>query len=346
MRRCIAEHRLDAFLTLNSKLPLTRTPCFTTIHGLEWHHCPADFGRIERLKQWFWFQLCSRRSAGIVTFAENTARDVRAIRPRCSIPICIAPEGADHRFRRIGEEETSAEALRTCGVCTPFVLSVCSLESRKNLDGLVRAFAIACAEHDLKHQLVLVGRPGPASARIEAMVAERGLEDRVRVTGYVSDDVLVQLYNQTDLFVYPSRYEGFGLPVLEAMACGAPVVTSRRGSLAEVGGDAVALVDPDDDRDIATAIAGALQDAEARASMRAKGLRRAARFSWDGMTRSIVRFIDDRLRGLEAAPLSEACARGPFPRRDRPSTGGAEEEDACHPPPTPPRDRSRPTIVR
>ena len=296
MRRCVVKHRIDAFYTPNSKLPFAPTVRVTTVHGLEWDACPGDYRRSELMKQRAWFQLATRKSTGIVTFAQATHDGIRRLRPNCTIPMCVVPEGVDPAFHRLAADARTDDVLARHGIDGPFVLSVCSLEPRKNLDALVRAYAIAARENDLPHQLVLVGRAGRRSAHVQDLVKQNDLVDRACLPGYVSDEDLVAMYNRADLFVYPSKYEGFGLPVLEAMACGAPVVTSRRGALIEVGGDAARLVDPDDDRSIASAIAEILGSEETRTSMREAGLRHAANYSWDKMTRSIVQFIDERVR--------------------------------------------------
>jgi glycosyltransferase involved in cell wall biosynthesis len=177
------------------------------------------------------------------------------------------------------------------GIGGPFILSVCTLDPRKNLDGLLRAFARLVAEHRVPHQLVLVGRPGWKDQALRALTAALYVADRVVFTGYVSDEQLVQLYNQADLFVYPSKYEGFGLPVLEAMACGVPVVTADRSALREVAGDAASLVDPDSDSALAAGMLRVLTDAMFRQDLVARGLARSREFSWDRMTRKICRFI-------------------------------------------------------
>jgi glycosyltransferase involved in cell wall biosynthesis len=308
MRKCVAKHRLDAFYTPNSKLPFAPTVRITTVHGLEWDACPGDYRKTELIKQRAWFRLATRHSAGIVTFARATHDGMRRLRPDCRIPMCVTPEGVDPAFHRLDPDASTDDVLARHGIDGPFVLSVCSLEPRKNLDALVRAFAIAVREHDVPHALVLVGRAGRRSARVRELVDQSDLGERVCLPGYVSDEDLVALYNRADLFVYPSKYEGFGLPVIEAMACGAPVVTSERGSLIEVGGDAARLVDPDDDRSIATAIGEILASPEDRAAMREAGLRHAAGYSWDAMTRSIVAFIDERVRAHDDASPARAEA--------------------------------------
>jgi len=296
VRRLIAEKRIDAFFTPNTKFPVSSVPCFTTVHGLEWHHCPTEYRRTERLKQWTWFQLASRYSHGLITCAHNTREDIRKLRPDCEIPVCVVGEGVNPIYRRLPPGERSAEELRPLGVKPPFVLSVCSMEPRKNLDALLRAFASLVRKNGIEHDLVLVGRAGWKSSRLASLAEHLDLGDRVRMTGFVSDTQLLQLYNHADLFVYPSKYEGFGLPVLEAMACGVPVVTSDGSSLGEVAGDAAILVDPASDDEIAGGIARGLGDTTYRAGLTSAGFERVRHFSWDEMAGTICRFIDTRSR--------------------------------------------------
>jgi len=301
IRRLIAELQLDVFITPNTKFPLASRSCYATVHGLEWYHCPAEYRRSEWIKQWAWFNLCSRYSDGVITFAQNTLSDIRQLRPDFDIPVCVVAEGIAPIYRKLAPAQRDGAMLDRLGIARPYVLSVCSLEPRKNLPALMRAFAKVVREHRIAHSLVLVGRAGWKSSRLSRLAASLGIEGRVRFTGFVRDDELLQIYNHADLFVYPSKYEGFGLPLLEAMACGVPVVTSNGSSLREVAGEAALLVDPSSDADIAAGIARILADDELRATLIAAGLKRVTRFSWDRMTRGICRFIDDR-RGGEQRP--------------------------------------------
>jgi glycosyltransferase involved in cell wall biosynthesis len=128
---------------------------------------------------------------------------------------------------------------------------------------------------------VIAGKRGWLSESIERRAAELGIAERVRFTGYVADEDLPALLSGALAFVLPSLYEGFGMPVLEAMACGAPVLASNTSSLPEVAGDAALLVDPEDTAALATGLARLAADAELRAQLRARGLARAAEFTWD-----------------------------------------------------------------
>lgn len=291
MRALIRRHGIDIFYSPNTKFPIWSVPCVTTVHGLEWAFYPAGYRRIERLKQSFWFGQASRRSAGIVTFASNTAADIRKLRPGNRTPVCVVPEGVGAQFRRLRPDECARDLPARFGARGPFILSVCSLEPRKNIDRLIRAYARLIQEHGVQHGLVLVGRAGWKSDRLRGLAQELGAGDRVHFTGRVTDEELVQLYNQADLFVYPSLYEGFGLPLLEAMACGTPVVTSNSSSLPEVAGDAAILVDPFSNKELADAMARVLEDPALRASLVERGHARAKGYSWEAMTRQIDAFI-------------------------------------------------------
>jgi len=294
--RVAREQGLDAVITPNTKFPFGSVARFTMVHGLEWWHCPRSYRATEWMKQCTWLLLATYFSSGVITFARATHRDIRRIRSLGEDSVCIVPEGVNPALRRLAPEERSTTTLERLGVERPFVLSVCSLEPRKNLERTIRAFSRLVEDGEFPHQLVLVGRAGWKSSKLAALTEERGLTDRVRLTGYVSDEDLLQLYNQADLFVYPSLYEGFGLPLLEAMACGVPIVSSKAGSLAEVAGDAAILVDPHSEEEIASGMSRGLADEALRGRLVEAGLERVRRFSWDEMARGICQFVDDRLR--------------------------------------------------
>ncbi|MFQ3661823.1 MAG: glycosyltransferase family 1 protein, partial [Chloroflexaceae bacterium] len=167
----------------------------------------------------------------------------------------------------------------------PYFLYIGTIQPRKNLTRLIEAFAHAGPDDAL---LVIAGRRGWLSEPIVRRVAELGLTNRVRFPGYVPDADLPALLSGALAFVFPSLYEGFGMPVLEAMACGAPVLTSTTSALPEVAGDAALLVDPCDTDAIAAALRRLAADAPLRASLRARGLVRAADFTWERCARKTL----------------------------------------------------------
>jgi len=195
---------------------------------------------------------------------------------------------------------TSPEALRRKrGLPQRMILFVGTLEPRKNAETLIRAYARLRRASAIPHRLVLAGGRGWRYEGLFALVEELGLQDDVLFPGFVPYDELPLWYNAADLFVFPSLYEGFGLPPLEAMACGVPVVVSSVSSLPEVVGDAGLLVDPLDVEGLAEAMARVLNDGALRAEMRGRGLARAERFSWLETARGTVRVYE---RVLKTSP--------------------------------------------
>jgi glycosyltransferase involved in cell wall biosynthesis len=161
-----------------------------------------------------------------------------------------------------------------------FILYVGTIEPRKGIDTLLSAWSeIAAIMPDV--QLVIAGKPGWYVERLYTLVRDCGLEQRVHWTGYVQDVDLPALYSAAEVFVFPSRYEGFGLPPLEAMACGVPVIASCASSIPEAVHDAGLLVPPDDVAALAAMLHLALTQTELQAELRARGFRRAAEFSWE-----------------------------------------------------------------
>ena len=196
--------------------------------------------------------------------------------------ITVIPNGVDlSRFQGGEPLPGSEDADRKGAQSPPYLLHVGPCEPRKNLPRLVRAFGLLRQRLDLPHRLVLAGSPGRDTRELRALVSSLGLEQAVELTGPVSDARLVRLYRGAELFVFPSLYEGFGIPVLEAMACGVPVVTSNCTALPEVAGGAAMLVDdPNSPECIAQACEVALADVKVRADMIRRGLDHVQSYTW------------------------------------------------------------------
>jgi glycosyltransferase involved in cell wall biosynthesis len=273
-----ASHECSAVLTMNSY----PTAWFTWVPAVPMIFDLTTFDRamrpnrrsavIERLT----LGMAVRRAAALLAISKATADDLVARFPKANEKVRVVPLGVGREFH--------AEAARS-DAADGFVLAVGTLEPRKNLPRLVLAYSALDRDLQERHPLVVVGRHGWQAG--ETLHALRSLGDRCRVRGYVSDAELAGLYRRCAVFCYPSLGEGFGLPVLEAMAAGAPVVTSDRSSLPEVGGDAVEYVDPTDVRSIAAGLRRILESPARAAELRERGKRKAAEFSW-GRTAEVV----------------------------------------------------------
>ncbi|MEW6750750.1 MAG: glycosyltransferase family 1 protein [Candidatus Latescibacterota bacterium] len=277
--------RLDVFLSPYPKGPL-RLPCplVVTIHDLtplvlpqqgSWR-TPVRRTLFRLLAQWV-----GRRAARIITDSEHSARDIVRLLHVDPSRIRVLPIGVEPRFRPLQDAAQLRQVLARYQVEPPYLLWVGNGKPHKNVPGLLRAFARLQQRDGAGPVLVLAGDLGRWGDGHRLLARQLGLEERVRFTGPVAEDDLPALYAGAGLFVFPSLYEGFGLPPLEAMACGTPVVASSRTSLPEVVGDAGLLVDPLDEGALAAALGRLLADGAEHQRLRRAGLERARRFRPD-----------------------------------------------------------------
>ncbi|TMC22190.1 MAG: glycosyltransferase family 4 protein [Chloroflexi bacterium] len=195
--------------------------------------------------------------------------------------LTVIPNGVGPHFRRITDPLILNAARHKFGLKHPLLLAVGTMEPRKNHLGLIKAFHMARQQKQGPAMLAIVGGPGWLYDETRKLVSDLQLEHKVRFLGRVSDLELITLYSIADSFAFPSFFEGFGIPPIEAMACGTPVITSKTSSLPEVVGDAALLVDPSDIADIAQAIVRLTQDADLCATLQQKGYQRAKEFTWE-----------------------------------------------------------------
>jgi len=195
--------------------------------------------------------------------------------------LTVIPNGVGPHFRRITDPLILNAARHKFGLKHPLLLAVGTMEPRKNHLGLIKAFHMARQQKQGPAMLAIVGGPGWLYDETRKLVSDLQMEHKVRFLGRVSDLELITLYSIADSFAFPSFFEGFGIPPIEAMACGTPVITSKTSSLPEVVGDAALLVDPSDIADIAQAIVRLTQDADLCATLQQKGYQRAKQFTWE-----------------------------------------------------------------
>jgi len=268
---------------------LGRVPVVVTVHDVSFLEHPEYFTRVRQ-----WQLRCTvahtiRRAARILTVSEFS-RD--AILRSCDVDpgkIRVVPNAASPEFRVIGRDRAVGAARARLGFHEPFVFSVGDLQPRKNQIGLIAAFAQLLTAHpQLKHHLVLTGKETWFTPRVREAALKSGFAGRIHFTGFVSDEELLNFYNACDCFVFPSFYEGFGLPILEAMACGRAVACSNTSAMPEVADGAGLLFNPHSVDDIRRSMADILLDAELRGRMERLGVQRAAYFSWQKSARATL----------------------------------------------------------
>jgi len=270
--------RLDLFHGPVNALPLAVPGRgIVTIHDLAFLAHPEALGAGRRRYLTAITALSARRAAKIIAVSAFTRDEIVVRLGVAAEKVAIVHNAVDASFAPLPADE-SARFRAEHGLPERLILSVGTLEPRKNLTGLLDAFARLTPHSDA--ELVIVGGQGWLYDDALARVATLGLTGRVRFAGFVPDDDLPRWYNAASVFVYPSLYEGFGLPPLEALACGVPTVTSAGTAMAEVVGDAALLADPRDPVALAAALGRALDDVTLRAALRDAGPRRAATFTW------------------------------------------------------------------
>ncbi|MCA9972892.1 MAG: glycosyltransferase family 4 protein [Anaerolineales bacterium] len=254
---------------------VSEIPAVVTVFDLSFMHYPESFPPLQRL----YLQRQTRRSCRaarrVITISESSRQDVHRLFGVPLARIDVVTPGVGAAYRPLPAAEVAAFRQRA-GLPARFVLHVGTLQPRKNIPMLLEAMAQMPGDVPL----LLVGGKGWLYDEIFARVAALGLQARVHFAGYVADADLPLWYNAASLLVFPSVYEGFGLPVVEALACGTPVVAANTSSIPEAAGDAGLLVDPHDAAGLARQMTAVLQDATLAAALRAKGPRQAARFSW------------------------------------------------------------------
>lgn len=263
-------------------------PQVVVVHDVLPLHFPKEYPR-----QQYYFRYCVpillRTSRAIVADSENTKRDIITCYGVEADRVRVIPAGYEKKRYRMGID---VEGVKEKYGLTSYLLYVGNLLPHKNLRRLLHAFARIAWR--LPHQLVIAGKKDhryyPA---LEAEVQALGLQNRALFLDYVLSDELPCLYAGADVFVFPSLYEGFGLPPLEAMACGTPVIVSNVSSLPEVVGDAALMVDPYDIEGMAKAMHRVLSDDGLSKEMRRKGLERAKLFSWEKTARNILKVLDE-----------------------------------------------------
>jgi glycosyltransferase involved in cell wall biosynthesis len=244
---------------------------------------PETHGRMQVAYHRHILPLVLKRADAILTISASSKRDIVSCYRIKEDKVHVIHLGVARRFI----PDVSGESDFTRTLPERYILNIGTLEARKNLPRLIEAFAIA-RNKGLDRKLLIGGARGWRLSNLAALVEKYALDEDVLFLGFVEDEDLPLLYGRADYFVYPSLYEGFGMPILEAMACGTPVITSNCSSMPEVAGDAALLVDPQDVHALASKMLELAADQDLRASLRARGIGRAGQFSWENTARKTM----------------------------------------------------------
>jgi glycosyltransferase involved in cell wall biosynthesis len=285
----LAQHRAVVAHGPAHALPIGwRGRSVVTIHDLSFLVNPRTFRSMNQRYLRTMVRMSVRRATRIIAVSESTKQDVIRFLGAAPEVIDVVHEGVDARFRRLDSSQT-AQFRAQHGLPERFILFLGTLEPRKNLNRLLEAYAGLRGRGSAQWPLVIAGGMGPGGEAVRAHCEALGLANEVRFVGFVPEDEKPLWYNSAHLFVFPSQYEGFGLPVLEALACGTPVVTSNSSSLPEVVGDAGLQVDPIDVIGLTEAIQRVMVDEELHHQLAAAGIERASGFSWSAAAEHTVR---------------------------------------------------------
>lgn len=293
LRRAAAKERLD-LLHVPGFAPPLNIGCkvVTTVHDLIGLIYSKEMGAISRFYWARWLPMAIRRSDLIIADSENTKKDIlRYVRfPEDRIRVIYLAQAP--AYRRIEDTQRLLQVREKYGLKDDFILFVGTIEPRKNLISVLKAYDELIRSKVTDKRFVIVGKSGWGEGPIHDYIREEGLTDYISFLGFIDEDDLAALYSICSLFVYVPFYEGFGLPPLEAMACGAPVITSSTSSVPEIVSDAAITVAPDDIDAIVEAMRQVLVNPDMQRQLREKGLARAKTFSWEKVAKEVLEVYD------------------------------------------------------
>jgi glycosyltransferase involved in cell wall biosynthesis len=303
--------RLDLMHFTHFNAPiLYREPSVMTIHDLTLSFYPG-----KKMNSWFFrtaykvvFANAVRHAKRIIAVSQNTKKDLEEVSGVCPSRVEIVYNGVSDVFGPRADREGLAELLKKYNITREYMLYTGVWRSHKNLVNMVKGFALLCEDEGFDPLLVITGNENPYYPEVKRTVKDLGLEHKVVFTGMVPEDELVAMYQGARLYVFPSLYEGFGLPPLEAMRCGTPVVASQVSCIPEICGEGNAVFfDPYDPENIAGAMRRVWLDEELQAELRERGLKHSRKFSWVKMAEKTLEVYDEAFAALKTR---KCCKHG------------------------------------
>lgn len=298
----LLQEKPDLFYSPVTAYPLAGAGrLIVTVHDLAWHQLPADYSFNQRLRHRLWVRMAARRADRIVTVSATTRAHLVEMEPAVSGRTSVISPGVDDGFFRESPPEDRQRARRRYGLEGHYILAVGTFHPRKNLPTLVDAFDRFRARNGERVQLLLAGGAGDDSDRIRERVRSSRHRDDIVLAGYVPREELPALYSDADLLALPSRQEGFGIPPLEAMACGTPALVADLPIFREVCGDAAFLVTASDPDNIAAGIETARRGAPGSGDRIKRGRERARRYRWENSALQLRDLFRDTVARKRAA---------------------------------------------
>jgi glycosyltransferase involved in cell wall biosynthesis len=277
-------HPVDVLFIPAHTIPLIHPQkTFVTVHGLEYEYCPEAYSFWQRFYMRRVIKNSCRWAKKIIAVSENTKKDLMKLYriPKEKIDVIYEGYSNDNFKLNLNDKISNYK----------FLLFVGRLEARKNIIGIIRAFEILKDKYKILHKLVLAGRFGYGKEKIEGKIKNCKHKDDIIFPGYISDEEKFELLKNADVFLFPTFYEGFGLPILEAQDAGVPVVTSNVSSMPEISGNGAVLVDPNKPLEIAEAVRKLLSDKNFRDDIIEKGHSNEKRFSWESCAKGIAQIL-------------------------------------------------------
>jgi glycosyltransferase involved in cell wall biosynthesis len=277
-------------------VPAHVTPIFqprktiVTVHGLEYEFFPQSYSFWERFYMRWSIKLSCRRAKKVIVVSENTKKDLMRLYRVSENKIRVIYEGISEEIQNFQLHPPEHWINKNK---SPYLLFIGRLEARKNITGIIEAFEILKEKYHLPHQLILVGKRGYGYKAIKVKIGESKFRKDIKEVGFVSEEEKIELLRGAEVFLFPTFYEGFGLPILEAQALGVPVVTSDLSSMPEIAGAGALLVDPRSPEKIAEAVQCLVSQCEVRSVIIKKGRENTARFSWKQCAQAIARELGD-----------------------------------------------------
>ncbi|MDH4358540.1 MAG: glycosyltransferase family 4 protein [Candidatus Berkelbacteria bacterium] len=283
-------------------IPLYHGRCVvTTLHDVGFRHFPELYTPLERYYHDFCMRFAVKHATRIIAISEATKKDIIKFYNAKADKIRVIYHGyTKEKYYPLKKGETASQGVEAL---KPFIFFIGRIEAKKNVKNLIKAYGLLRKDPLIKHKLVLAGRPGYQYEEIKSEV--ENLEDEIKKDvvelGYVEDDTVSELTRHASVFAFPSRFEGFGMPIIETMASGVPVVASNTSSIPEIASGAALLSDPGDIKNLSHNLFLAIKDIKTRNDLTQKGLRRASEFSWEKSARQTLEVIREAYKQAYSA---------------------------------------------